>query len=140
MKTVNNVSAKTTHNKDRHIDKIYARVKLNGSHDIKLKVHTGSDTCTLISTDLQKSQLAVKIKPSNCILNKYGGGTIKNYGSARLKISFLNKSTVADFKIVEAPGNPSILGYRQGLELGLLTLNVNNIQSVRETSQQSKLI
>ena len=47
MKSVNNVSAKTTNNKDRHIDKIYARVKLNGSHDIKLKVDTGSDTCTL---------------------------------------------------------------------------------------------
>ena len=139
MKSVN-VSAKTTHNKDRHNDKIYARVKLNGSHDIKLKVDTGSDTCTLTSTDLQKSQLAVKIKPSNCILNKYGGGTIKNYGSVRLKISFLNKSTVVDFKIVEAPKNPSILGCRQVLELGLLTLNVNNIQLVRETSQQSKLI
>ena len=99
-----------------------------------------SDTCTLTSTDLQKSQLAVKIKPSNCTLNKYGGGTIKNYGSASLKISFLNKSTVADFKTVEAPENPSILGCRHALELGLLTLNVNNIQSVRETSQQNKLI
>ena len=116
MKSVNNVSAKTTHNEDRHIDKIYARVKLNGSRDIKLKVDTGSDTCTLTSTDLQKSQLAVKIKPSNCILNMYGGGTIKNYGSARLKISFLNKSAVADLKIVEAPGNTSILGRRQVLE------------------------
>ena len=42
--------------------------------------------------------------------------------------------------IVEAPGNPSILGCRQALELGLQTLNVNNIQSVRETSQKSKLI
>ena len=52
----------------------------------------------------------------------------------------MNKSTVADFTIVEAPGNPSILGCRQALELGLLTLNVNNIQLVRETSQQSKLI
>ena len=71
-----------------------------------MKVDTGSDTCTLTSTDLQKSQLAEQIKPSNCILNKYGGGIIKIYGSARLKISFLNKSTVADFKIVEAPGNP----------------------------------
>ena len=101
MGSVNNVSAKTTHNKDRPIDKIYARVKLNGSHDIKLKVNTGFDTCKRISTDLQKSQLVVKIKPSNCILNKYGGGTIKNYGTARLKVSFLNKSTVAEFKIVE---------------------------------------
>ena len=117
--------------------KIYARVKLNGSHDIKLKVDTGSDTCTLTSTDLQKSQLAVKIKPSNCILNKYGGGTIKNYGSARFKVSYLNKSTVADFKIVEAPGNPSILGCIKALELGLLTLNVINVQSARATSQQS---
>ena len=79
----------------------------------------------------------MKIKPSNCILNKYGGGTIKNYGSARLKISILNKSTVADFKIIEAPGNPSILGCRQALELGLLTLNVNNIQSVKKQANKA---
>ena len=120
MKYVNNVSAKTTHIKDRHIDTIYTRVKLNGSHDIKLKVDTGPDTCTLTSTGLQKSQLAVKIKPSNCILNKYGGGTIKNYGSARLKISFLNKSTVANFKIIEAPGNPSLPGCSTTWVQGLL--------------------
>ena len=105
-KSVNNVSGKITHNKDRHIDKIYARVKFIGSHDIKLKVDTGSDTCTLTSTDLQKLQLAVKIKPNNCILNKYGGGMIKIYGSARLKISFLNKSTVAYFKIVRGIRKP----------------------------------
>ena len=120
-----------TDNKTRLIDKIYARVKLTGSHD------TGSDTCTLTSTDLQKSQLAVKIKSSNCVLNKYGGGTIEHYGTTRLKVSYLNKPIVADFKIVEAPKNSSILGCR--LELGL-TLNFNNIQSVRETNQQSKLI
>ena len=93
-----------------------------------MKVDTRSDTCTLTRTDLQKSQLAVKIKSTNYILNKYGGGTIKNSGSARLNISFLNKPTVADFKIVEAPGNLSILGCRQALEFGLLTFNVNNIQ------------
>ena len=42
MKSVNNVSAKTTHSKDKHIDKTYVRVKLNGSHDIKLKVDIGA--------------------------------------------------------------------------------------------------
>ena len=93
MKSVNTMSAKTTHNKDRHIDKILRAGQSHKltSHDIKLKVNTGSDTCTLTSTDLQKSQLAVKIKPSNCILNKNGGGTIKNYGIARFKVNFLNR-------------------------------------------------
>ena len=55
MKSVNSVSTEITDKKEIHIDQIYARVKLNSSHNIKLKVDTGSDTCTLTSTDLQKS-------------------------------------------------------------------------------------
>lgn len=147
-KVINNVSTKSVHSSTtaKHVDKIYAQVKLNDNHAIKLKVDTGSDTCTLTSADLKKSQLKVKLSPSNCILNKYGGGTITNIGSANLKISYRNKSTHADFKVVEAPGCPSILGCRQALELGLLTLNINSITNaspkltvLEETVKQGSL-
>ncbi len=129
VKSVNNVSTKKSSDDKRHIDKIYARVKLNDKYSAKLKVDTGSDTCTLTTDDLKKSKLPVKIMPSNCILNNYGGGRIKHYGSTNLKITFLDRSTIADFKVVKAPGNPSILGCRQALELGLLKLNVSSIDS-----------
>ena len=33
----------------------------------------------------------------------------------------------ADFKIVDVPNSPSILGCKQALELGLITLNVNSL-------------
>ena len=60
-------------------------------------------------------------------MHSYGGGKITNYGSAKLRISYKDKSIVADFKIVKAPGNSSILGCRQALELGMLQLDVNSI-------------
>ena len=60
-------------------------------------------------------------------MHSYGGGKITNYGSAKLKISYKDKSTVADFKIFKAPGNSSFLGCRQALELDVLQLNVNSI-------------
>lgn len=127
VKSINNVSTRELQGNGHHIDKIYARVKLNDTYSTKLKVDTGSDTCTLTTDDLKKSKLPVTIEPSDCILNSYGGGRIKNYGTTSLKISYQDRSTIAEFKVVKAPGNPSILGCRQALELGLLTLNVNSI-------------
>ena len=100
-------------------------VKLNDVHAIRLKMDTGSDTCTLTTEDMERSQLAIDVKPSSCVLNKYGGGTVGNLGRARLKVSCRGKATYANFKIVEIPGNPSILGCRQALELGQISLNIN---------------
>ena len=59
---------------------------------------------------LQEVQTGVKIGQNDCILHSYGGGKITNYGSAKLKISYKEQSTVADFKIVKASDNSSILG------------------------------
>lgn len=128
ISTIGNLSTVT--DGERGVNKVYARVVLNDKYAIKLKVDTGSDTCTLTKEDLKKSQLAIKPKQTNCILKKYGGGIIPNFGSANLKITYRDKSTLADFKIVEAPNNPSIMGCRQALELGLITLNVNSIRNI----------
>ena len=49
-------------------------------------------------------------------MNKYGGGTILNLGSATLKITYRGRSTLADFKIVHVPNSPSILECKQALE------------------------
>ena len=77
--------------------------------------------------DWQKLQLAVKLTPSRCALNKYGGGTIPNLGSATLKITYHGRSTLADFKIVDVPNSSSILGCKHALELRLITLNANSL-------------
>ena len=88
------------------INEFYAQVDLNNSYKLKQKVDTGSDTCTLTKMDWQKSQLAVKLATSMCILNKYGGGTIPNLGSATLKITHHGRSMLADFKIVDVLNSP----------------------------------
>ena len=72
--------------------------------------------------------MPVKLKPSNSIMKSYGGGKIHHKGSAYLKVSHGNRSTKADFKVVQAPGNPSILGCRQALELGIISLNVCSLE------------
>ena len=127
-KHLHNVTSKNT-KATRGINKVFANVKLNDSYATKLKVDTGSDTCTITTDELQRSGLRVAVKPSNCILRKYGGGVIEHDGSTTLKITFRDKSTTADFKVVKAPGNPSILGCRQALELGIIALNVDAVNT-----------
>ena len=59
-KCINNVSSYKAVHRERHIGKIYAWVKLNESHRIKLKVDTGTDTCTLTDQDFKKSKQGLK--------------------------------------------------------------------------------
>ena len=73
-------------------------------------------------------KIPVKLKPSNCILKSYRGGKIHHKGSAYLKVSHGDRSTMADFKVDQAQGNPSILGCRQALELGIISLNVCSLE------------
>ena len=119
-------------------DRIYARICLNDSYDMKLKVDTGSDACTITTKDLQRSGLAVHIKASNCVLNKYGGGVIKSYGTAKLKVAYKGNSTLADFQVVQADGSPSILGCRQSVELGIIKLNVHSLAIGKPAALLSK--
>ena len=122
----------------KHPDRIYAKVTLNDKYDTKLKVDTGSDACILTLDDWEKSGLAsnVRIKSSNCVLHNYGGGVIQNVGTADLKITCRGRSLHTAFKIVKATGSPSIIGCRQSIELGLLT--VNDVHQVTQgTRQQS---
>ena len=127
IKTICDVTTRT----GGHIDKVYAKVKLNDSYSTRLKVDTGSDTCTITTEELQKSGLPVTINPSNCILKNYGGGIIKNYGTTNMKITYRDRSTRADFRVVNAPNSPSILGCQQALELGMITLDVNSVNSTK---------
>ena len=132
-RTIDALTTSRSASSGRHIDKIFAGVKLNDSYKARLKVDTGSNRCTLTTQDLKKSQLDLAIQPDSHILNNYGGGTITSHGSTQLKLSYNGKSTLAHFSIVEAPDNPSILGCRQALELGILTLNINSIHTSNET-------
>ena len=131
--TVHAVHSKQAVGVKTGLEKIYADVRLNdNTHKTRLKIDTGSDACLLTLADWEKSGLAGKIKlqPSNCILHNYGGGVIKNVGTVKLKVSCKDRSVPAEFRIVDAPGNPSIIGCRKSLELGLLTFN--NTHNVAE--------
>ena len=140
--TLNDVGSITSHSinhlKTSHSEptpnKIFANVRLNDSCHLRLKVDTGSDTCILTQDDMKKIELQASIQDSNCILYNYGGSKIPHIGTTRLKISYRGKSTTADFRIVKVKGNPSVLGCRQSLDLGIITLNCNNIQTVQSAT------
>ena len=137
VKTIGTVNGSSLGNNSPY-DRIYVRVRLNDSHEMKLKVDTGSDACTITTKDLKRSGLTVKVKPSNCILNKYGGGIIKSYGTAKLKVTYKGCSTTADFQVVQADGSPSILGCRQSVELGIIQLNVHGLALGKTAALLSK--
>ena len=122
--TVHSVSSERKNS--NHPDKIYANVRLNDSQNkVKLKIDTGSDACLLTEQDFEQSGLkgTINIRPTTCVLHNYGGGVIKNLGTVKLKISCLDKSVTADFRLVKSTGSPSLIGCRQALELNLLTFN-----------------
>ena len=63
-----------------------------------------------------------------------------NLGSATLKITYRGRSTLTDFKIVNVPNSPSILGCKQALEFVLITLNVNSLNvKPRQTATKIEL-
>ena len=137
--TLNDVGSITFHsinhlktiNSEPFPNKIFAKVKLNDSCHLRLKVDTGSDTCILTQDDIKKIELQASVQDSNFILYNYGGSKIPHIGTTSLKISYRGKSTTADFRIVKVKGNPYVLGCRQSLDLEIITLNYKNIQTAQ---------
>ena len=66
------------------------------------------------------------------------GFMIENIGAAILSISLKGKSINAKFNIVEAPGSPSMLGCPQYQELGIITANVDEVNTSLSTGNQPK--
>ena len=119
-KSIDNVSIKDK--SPAAVSKVFANVRLNDKYPLRLKVDTGADTCIITANDLAKLKLPVKLLPSNCVLTNYCGNAIPHQGSVRLKISHKAKSVVADFKVVKAPGAPSVLGCQQSIQLGIVQI------------------
>ena len=120
-------------------NKIYATVKINDRRSTQMKVDTGADTCILITDDLQELGISVYIKPCSSILKGYGGNSIQNLGTTILRVAFKNTSISTTFTIVEAPGHPSMIGCQQAQELGIITINVEEVSNVSaaHTAQQT---
>ena len=116
------------------IDKLFAMVRLNDNYRLRMKVDTGADTCIITTGDLKKLNLPAKLVPSNCILTSYCGRTIPHQGSLKLKITHKKKTVVADFKVVDAPGAPSVLGCKQSIQLGIVS--IGQVDTVASPSQE----
>ena len=80
---------------------------------------------------MKRAQLQADLQPSNCVLYNYGGGKIPHVGTTRLKIGYRGKSTTADFRVVDVKDNPSVLGCRQSLELGIVSLGCNSVKTLQ---------
>ena len=111
-------------------NRIYATVKINDRHSLQMKVDTGADTCILTTDDLQRWGISVDIKPCSSILKGYGGNPIQNLRTTSLQVTFKNTSISTKFTIVEAPGHPSMIGCHQAQELGIITINVEEVSDV----------
>ena len=131
-------SVQTPPTSNNVVNKIFVNAKLNDTAHVRLKVDTGADTCTITQHDLEKAKLNVTVKPTDCILYAYGGAKIPHVGTARLKVSFRGKATTADFKVVRVKDNPSVLGCRHALELGIISLNVDSVNSVNNVQPLTK--
>ena len=96
---------------------------------MKLKVDTGADICVVNTDDLQDIPFPVDIKKDDSLLEGYGPGSIKNIGVTDLEVTFRDKSIDTKFNIVQAPGKPSMIGCAQAQQLGIITVNIDDIQS-----------
>ena len=131
------------HSVSSYAKRIYAFITLNGQHKMKLKVDTGADICAVNIDDLQDFPFPINIKKDDSILKGYGPGTIKNIGVTDLKVTFRNKSINTKFNVVYAPGKPSVIGCAQAQELGINTVNIDEIKSndnpAKQAAAQGKL-
>ena len=113
----------------KYSKRIYAVVTLNNQYQMKLKVDTGADICVVNTDDLQDIPFPVDIKKDDSLLEGYGPGSIKNIGVTDVKVTFRDKSIDTKFNIVQAPGKPSVIGCAQAQQLGIITVNIDDIQS-----------
>ena len=127
----------TVHSVSRYAKRIYAFITLNDQHKMKLKVDTGADICAVNIDDLQDFPFPIDIKKDDCILKGYGPGTIKNIGATDLKVTFRDKSINTKFNVVYAPGKPSVIGCAQAQELGIITVNIDEIESSDNPAKQA---
>ena len=58
------------------------------------------------------------------------GSEIENIGAATLRVSFKDKSANVKFNIIEAPGSPSMLGCRQSQDLGIISTNLVEVNTI----------
>lgn len=110
-------------------NKIFVQVKLNDKFNANLKIDTGADICTITKDDIRCLGMKLKVENNSCVLHKYGGGKIKTFGQANIKVTFNGKSMMTKFILVEGNGSPSVLGCKQSQELGVITVNLHEIKS-----------
>ena len=97
---------------------------------MRLKVDTGADACVITITDLQHFPFPITILPCSNVLGGYGGSEIENSDGVILKVSYKSKSATIKFNIVEAPGSPSMLGCRQSQDLGIISANLDEVNTI----------
>ena len=134
--------SRTVHSVSSYAKRIYVFITLNDQHKMKLKVDTGADICAVSINDLQDFPFPVNIKKDS-ILKGYSLGTIKNISVTDLNVTFRNKSINTKFNVVYAPGKPSVIRCAQAQKLGIITVNIDEIESndnpAKQAAAQGKL-
>ena len=110
---------------DSYPDKLFTTIRLNG----KRNLDTGADTCVLTTDDLQALDLSLNLEPCQNQLKGYGGNNIENLGTVELDVKFKDCSLSTRFNVVNAPGHPSMIGCQQAQKLGMVTANINELQT-----------
>ena len=109
----------TIHSVTNYAKRIYTVVTLNDQFKMKLKVDTGADICVVKTDDLQDFPFHADIKEDNSLLE----------GATSLKVAFRDRSINTKFNIVYAPEKPAVIGCAQAQQLGIITVNIDDIES-----------
>ena len=118
---------------DSYSDKIYAKDKVNEHHDRSLKLDTGADACVITTTDLQYFPFPITILPCSNVLRGYGGSEIQTLVQLTWSSPIRASQPLSNSRSWKPPGSPSMLGCRQSQDLGIISANLDEVNTISPT-------
>lgn len=122
----------------QHGNTIQADVTINNKHDTKIKIDTGADADVITLSDLQAMPFTLDIHPCKEVLLGYGGNKIHHLGYVTLQVTYKDRTITTKFYVVTTPDNPSVLGCKSSLELGIVSFNQHAITKTSKVGQLTK--
>ena len=106
-------------------------VKVNvGGNEITMQVDSGADANVIPYNIFKTFATPVQLQPTTAQLKPYNSDNIPIKGSFQAEISAVNKPTVkATFYVSDGTATYSLLGKYTAFDMGILSINVNKLQT-----------
>lgn len=109
-----------------------------GKACLRMKIDTGAQVNVIPRSQYMALNIKGPLQYTNKRLTAYGGKALTIDGYRKLPCTYKNKTTHAEFYIVDSPGSSPILGLETCLSLGLINL-VLSMQTESPMTKQSVL-